>query len=197
VMGKSAIIAGFALTVMSIGWPIASAIAGRILLAIGYRNTSMIGGGSLLVGTIFFILLPTVQHYLWAGIGSFFVGVGMGMTSTAFIVAIQSTVHWEIRGSATAMNMFMRSIGSALGVALLGGILNNQINRKIEEANLNSTITVDAVDKLLDKVELSKLSETVVHILQEGLLTGLQLVYIGIGVIAVLAFIVMFFIPRK
>src|SRR5690606_17609142 len=45
VMGKSAIIAGFALTVMSIGWPIASAIAGRILLAIGYRNTSMIGGG--------------------------------------------------------------------------------------------------------------------------------------------------------
>lgn len=197
VMGKSAIIAGFALTVMSIGWPIASAIAGRILLAIGYRNTSMIGGGSLLVGTIFFILLPTVQHYLWAGIGSFFVGVGMGMTSTAFIVAIQSTVHWEIRGSATAMNMFMRSIGSALGVALLGGVLNNQINRKIEEANLNSTITVDAVDKLLDKVELSKLPETVVHVLQEGLLTGLQLVYIGIGVIAVLAFIVMFFIPRK
>ena len=197
VMGKSAIIAGFALTVMSIGWPIASTVAGRLLLVIGYRNTSLLGGVSLIVGTIFFILLPTVQHYIWAGIGSFFVGVGMGMTSTAFIVTIQSTVNWEVRGIATAMNMFMRSIGSALGVALLGGILNNQINRKIAEANLDSTITIDAVDKLLDKSELDQLSDAVVHVLQEGLLSGLQVVYIGIGIIAVFAFLFICLIPRK
>src|SRR5699024_2557941 len=97
VMGKSALVAGFTLTTMSIGWPIASTLAGRLLLRIGYRYTSLIGGVSLVVGTLIFVLLPVIQHYVWAGIGSFFIGIGMGMTSTAFIVAIQTNVNWEIR----------------------------------------------------------------------------------------------------
>src|SRR5699024_6511814 len=122
VMGESALIAGFTLTTMSIGWPIASTIAGRLLLNIGYRRTSIIGGIALLIGATIFISLPSIQHFLWAGAGSFFIGIGMGMTGTAFIVGIQTNVSWKVRGSATASNMFMRSMGSALGVAFLGGV---------------------------------------------------------------------------
>src|SRR5690625_2146333 len=197
VMGKSAIIAGFTLTTMSIGWPIASTIAGRLLLKIGFRNTSIVGGVFLLVGTGMFILLPTIQHYVWAGAGSFFVGIGMGMTSTSFIVAIQTTVHWEIRGVATAMNMFMRSIGSALGVALLGGVLNNQINYKLKESALESSVSVDTIDKLLDPEELATLPMKTVQVLQNGLLSGLQYVYVGIGVIAMISFVLILSMPKK
>src|SRR5699024_11486589 len=50
VMGHSAIIAGFTLTMMSVGWPLASTFAGHIFLKIGYRWTAMIGGGALLIG---------------------------------------------------------------------------------------------------------------------------------------------------
>src|SRR5699024_2008982 len=150
VMGKSALVAGFTLTTMSIGWPIASTLAGRLLLRIGYRYTSIIGGVSLIIGTGVFVLLPVIQHYIWAGIGSFFIGIGMGMTSTSFIVAIQTKVNWEIRGIATATNMFMRSIGSALGVAFFGGMLTKTIQKYIEKENLDENITVDAIDKLLD-----------------------------------------------
>src|SRR5690625_597567 len=95
IMGESALIAGFSLTAMSIGWPLASTISGRILLKIGFRTTSLIGACFLIIGTFFFTLLPTIQHVIWAGFASFFVGVGMGMTSTSFIVAIQTTVPWE------------------------------------------------------------------------------------------------------
>lgn len=197
VMGKSAIIAGFTLTTMSIGWPIASTIAGRLLLVYGYRKISFIGGIFLLIGTTFFIFLPVIQHYIWAGLGSFFVGIGMGMTSTSFIVAIQTTVNWQIRGIATATNMFMRSIGSALGVAFLGGLLNNQINRQIESTNLGQTVTVDTVDKLLDETELKRLTTETVEVLQQGLLSGLQYVYIGIAIIAIISLILIFFIPKK
>lgn len=197
VLGKSAIIAGFTLTAMSIGWPIASTVAGRLLLIIGYRKTSILGGISLLIGTGFFMLLPVIQQPFWAGIGSFFVGIGMGMTSTSFIVAIQTTVKWEVRGIATATNMFMRTIGSALGVAFLGGILNNQINREIEQANLTATVTVDAVDQLLDQNEAAHLSAEVVKVLQQGLLSGLTYVYIGVCAIALISFIVILFIPHR
>src|SRR5699024_1309886 len=51
VMGHSAIIAGFTLTMMSVGWPLASTFAGHIFLKIGYRWTAMIGGGALLIGS--------------------------------------------------------------------------------------------------------------------------------------------------
>lgn len=197
VMGKSALVAGFTLTAMSIGWPIASAVSGRLLLRIGYRTTSIIGGVALIIGAFFFIMLPTIQHYIWAGFGSFFIGVGMGMTSTSFIVAIQTTVHWEIRGIATATNMFMRSAGSALGVAFLGGILNNQINRNITEANMGQTLSVDAVDQLLDHNGIVTISEASIHVLQNGLLSGLQYVYIGMGVLAILSFILILFIPKE
>ena len=48
-----------------------------------------------------------------------FVGVGMGLTSTSFIVTIQGAVPREQRGSATAANMFMRNFGNTVGAAFL------------------------------------------------------------------------------
>lgn len=193
ILEQPAIIAGFTLTTMSIGWPIASSIAGRLLLRIGYRNTSLIGGLFLTVGAIFFILLPTIEQSYWAAVGSFFIGVGMGMTSTSFIVAIQSAVNWEIRGIATAANMFMRSIGSALGVAFLGGLLNNQIRRHIEAAQVEITLSLSDVDQLLND---HSLPEEAMILLKESLTSGLQLIYIGMGFVAVLSFLMIVFIPK-
>lgn len=197
VMGKSALVAGFTLTAMSIGWPVASTIAGRLLLRIGYRKTSMIGGGSLIIGTSFFMLLPLVQHYVWAGLGSFFIGIGMGMTSTAFIVAIQTTVDWQVRGIATATNMFMRSIGSALGVAFFGGILNKAIKSQIEQANLTNTLTINGVDMLLDPANNSTLSNQMIQVLQNGLVLGMQQIYICLGLLAILSYILIRQIPKQ
>lgn len=197
VMEQSALIAGFTLTTMSIGWPIASTIAGRLLLKIGYRTTSLIGGIFLIVGAIFFIILPTLQQTYLAAIGSFFIGIGMGMTSTAFIVAIQTTVKWEIRGIATATNMFMRTIGSALGAALLGGVLNNQIMRNIEAAQLEDVISIQSIDLLLAQNDTQTLTSTSIAVLKEGLITGLEYVYIGMGIIAIASFIFIIFIPKK
>lgn len=196
IMGESALIAGFSLTAMSIGWPLASTIAGRILLKIGFRLTSLIGGCFLIVGTFLFILLPVIQHVVWAGFASFFVGVGMGMTSTSFIVAIQTTVPWEIRGIATASNTFMRSFGSAIGVALLSGMLNSTIYRYIERAQLTDSISLNTVDRLLEGENLATLSTYARDTLYSGLLSGLQLVYISIGVIALCSFYFIFRLPK-
>ncbi len=55
VMERPPIVAGFTLTTMSIGWPIAAMIAGRLLLKIGFRTTSIIGGVALILGSIIFI----------------------------------------------------------------------------------------------------------------------------------------------
>ena len=56
-------------------------------------------------------------------------GFGMGLLSTASIVLIQDIVTWAQRGSATASNVFARNLGSTLGAAALGAVLNFGLSR--------------------------------------------------------------------
>ena len=51
-------------------------------------------------------------------------GFGMGFLSTSAIVIVQGSVGWAERGAATASNIFSRNLGSALGAAVLGSVLN-------------------------------------------------------------------------
>ncbi|MBM7586646.1 EmrB/QacA subfamily drug resistance transporter [Bacillus pakistanensis] len=196
VMERSATVAGFTLTAMSIGWPIASTVAGSLLLKIGYYKTCFIGGLSLILGSIFFVTMSPASGPIWAASGSFFIGIGMGLTSTSFIVSIQSTVSWKQRGIATAANMFMRNLGSTIGAALLGGVLNSRIqtylqNHGSENANL------DVVNMLLDESKRSELNSTLKEVLQEGLTISLQWVYAVVLIVAIISFIMIWFMPRK
>src|SRR5690625_333764 len=197
VMGETATVAGFTLTTMSIGWPIASTIAGRLLLVIGYRKTALIGGVSLIVGALLFFFLSPEKGPIWAGTASFFIGIGMGMTNTTFIVGIQSTVGWDLRGIATATNMFMRSLGSALGVAFLGGLLNNVIKKHIESQQVDANISVDAANQLLDPVMSTSLPDHVKDVLEGGLTSGLHLVYTCLLILAIISLVLIYLMPKK
>lgn len=199
VMEKSPIVAGFTLTTMSIGWPIASWAAGRLLLKIGFRSTSLIGGVSLVLGSIMFATLSPEAGPLWAAAGSFLVGVGMGLTSTSFIVSIQSTVSWQQRGIATAANMFMRNLGNTIGAALLGGILNSQIMTYYKEKGqgISENLTIDSANILLNAEERNKLAEGVKELLQDGLTFALHSVYYAVLLFAIISFIFIMFLPRK
>ena len=54
---ESATVAGFTLTAMSIGWPIASTLAGRFMQKIGFRMTALSGGFSLILGSLVLVLM--------------------------------------------------------------------------------------------------------------------------------------------
>ncbi|KIL44709.1 MDR family MFS transporter [Jeotgalibacillus soli] len=199
VMEQSARVAGFTLTAMSIGWPISAIIAGKMLIRIGYYRTSLIGGLFLVLGTISFVLMEPVHGPLWAAMSSFFVGVGMGFTSTSFIVSIQSAVAWNQRGAATAANIFMRNLGSTVGVALLGGILNNQLRSSFEESSIDEvqSFDVDSVNELLTAEGRNNLAPDVLDSLQQAMISGLNDVYSVVLAVAVLSLALILFLPRK
>jgi EmrB/QacA subfamily drug resistance transporter len=75
VIGTGALVAGFTLAAMTIGWPIAATMSGHAYMRIGLRNTALIGAvfvitGAILVGT----LGPETQ--VWqAGGAAFLLGV--------------------------------------------------------------------------------------------------------------------------
>ena len=54
----------------------------------------------------------------------FVIGGGMGLLALPTLIAAQSSVDWNQRGVVTGNNMFARSLGSAVGVAIFGAIAN-------------------------------------------------------------------------
>ncbi|WP_080873912.1 MDR family MFS transporter [Oceanobacillus timonensis] len=193
VMGESAIVAGFTLSTLSIGWPIASTIAGHLVLRIGFRKTAFLGGIALFAGTFLFFLLDTDKGPIYAGFSSFIVGIGMGLTSTTFIVAIQNSVSWQARGSATSLNMFMRIIGSAIGTALLGGILNLRLQQYYQQQAIDDMPNTDAI---LNEGMRETLSADTLTLMQDGLTHAFHTVFFCLFLIGTLTFVILWFFPK-
>nr|WP_269800084.1 MDR family MFS transporter [Bacillus sp. mrc49] len=192
VMERSPTVAGFTLTAMSIGWPIASMVSGRLLMKIGFKATSLLGGCSLIIGSLILVLMKPEAGPLLAAFGSFFVGVGMGLTSTSFIVVIQKTVSWERRGIATASNMFMRNLGNTVGAALLGGVMNTRLHDYLSgHAPKGTEVTIDTANKLLNSEERELLPDAVVKVLQEGLTLSLHTIYLIVLAFSAVSFILL------
>jgi EmrB/QacA subfamily drug resistance transporter len=124
VMGRSALAAGFALSAMVMGWPVAATISMRLVNRFGVRPVILTGGVITPIGMAVYLLLDSQSSPWLAGIGSALVGFGMGLLSTPSIVLIQEIVAWNERGAATAAYMFARSLGSTFGATAFGAMLN-------------------------------------------------------------------------
>jgi EmrB/QacA subfamily drug resistance transporter len=129
VIGVGAVVAGLAMGAMTVGWPIAATFSPRVYLRLGYRRTALLGGIFALAGCLLFALFVHEDSSVWrVSVASFVTGIGLGFSSVSTVVAAQSVVGWERRGVVTGANMFIRSLGSAVGVALFGSIVNSQLH---------------------------------------------------------------------
>lgn len=54
-------------------------------------------------------------------------GLGFGYCASPSVVAAQSSVTWSSRGVATGANLFARSAGSSVGVAVFGALANGKV----------------------------------------------------------------------
>lgn len=146
VMNRSVLVAGFALTMVVLGWPIGATLAARTFNRFGLRPILLFGALLMPVGASVFLFLGPASSPVWAGIGSGILGLGMGFLSNSSMLIIQSCVGWAERGSATASNIFARNLGSALGAAALGGVLNLSL---AHAGRTGSGVTFDEIRRLL------------------------------------------------
>ena len=144
VLNQTALVAGFALTMMVAGWPLGSMLAARNFGRFGLRTVLLSGASMLPIGAAAFVLLAPGMSPVVAGAGSAVMGLGMGLLSTSAIVLIQESVGYGERGSATASNIFSRNLGSTLGATVLGAVLNVSLRH-----GGGSAIGFDGVRRLL------------------------------------------------
>ncbi|MCO1600832.1 MDR family MFS transporter [Desulfosporosinus nitroreducens] len=196
VMGKSPIISGFVLAFMTMGWVMGASIAGKIMFKFGFRRIAIIGGFWILAGSMFLITMAPERGWLWAGVGSLLIGIGMGFARTVFIVGIQDSVEWQMRGVATASNMFMNILGNTMGAALLGGVLNTKLTSYLKGVS-GEAFSVDVVNVLLDPVKRGTLPNGVIDLMTSGLTISLHYVFYGVCIVSGLSFILVLFFPNK
>ncbi|MET3809206.1 MFS transporter [Arthrobacter sp. UYEF3] len=123
-LSTSPILAGLALAALTIGWPISASQSGRFYLRIGFRRTALIGVTVTVIGTALLALTASSPNILLVAAGCFTVGLGLGLVATPSLIAAQSSVEWNERGVVTGTNLFARSIGSSIGVAVFGAVAN-------------------------------------------------------------------------
>lgn len=177
VLGYSPLVAGFTVSSMCIGWPIAAVVSGHLLLRIPLPLLVRFGSVVSLAGALL-IALAADRGPWWAGTGCFLVGVGFGVLNTSFLVTIQSSVAWQKRGVATSGNMLMRNLGNSLGTAFLGAVLNHRMSAYIAEQGLSDRVSLESLRELVG--EGSRLDPALLELIRHGLAEALHLVFWGV-----------------
>jgi MFS family permease len=124
-LGIKPLVAGLALAALTLGWPATAAVAGRLYLRWGFKNTATVGVTLVIAGAV---VLATTAHRPNVAVvatACLVLGGGMGLLAVPTLIAAQASVEWDERGVVTGTNMFARSLGSAVGVAVFGAIANS------------------------------------------------------------------------
>lgn len=131
VLGHGAVASGLALAAIALGWPLAASNSGRLYLTVGFRTTMLVGGAIGTAGAALLLLVGPGSPILVLAAPCFVMGLGFGLVASPAIIAAQSAVPWQQRGVATGSTMFSRSVGSAVGVAAFGAIVNHVVTSRL------------------------------------------------------------------
>ncbi|MDQ3699440.1 MAG: MFS transporter [Chloroflexota bacterium] len=199
VRGESASGASAVLTPLLLGWSLSALISGRLYLRAGFRVTAIAGTGLIALGTAPLALVDATTPLLLVSAPMGITGVGLGIASPAFLLAPQSAVPWHLRGAITSSTQFARTIGGAVGVALLGSLLNARLGAAIPAAVGNasaagtplttvaSDTTADSlISALLNVGTRAALPPDVARDLSVALADSLHQVYVALFLLALL-----------
>jgi EmrB/QacA subfamily drug resistance transporter len=126
VLGNSATASGLVLTPLMLGFMFSSIVGGQLLSRTGrYKILAMIG---FIVAAIGMFMLSrmtpaTTQPELVRNM--VVTGLGIGVMMSLFTIVVQNAFPYRQLGEVTASLTFFRSIGSTMGVAVMGTIMIN------------------------------------------------------------------------
>lgn len=157
-LGVTPLVSGLTLAALTLGWPITASQSGRLYLRYGFRATALTGAALVLVGTVALVVVSLRPTVVGVGLCCFVIGAGMGLAASPTLIAAQASVGWGDRGVVTGTNAFARSLGSAVGVALLGALVNGLLrgaDATQEPERFQLAVTVALVGVVLAAVALA------------------------------------------
>ncbi|MDQ3282197.1 MAG: MFS transporter [Acidobacteriota bacterium] len=134
VMGSTATEAGSLLMPLLLSWVFASIIGGRMLIRLGYRPLVILGLAAMTAGFVAISFFKRGMPRPLFIVELAIIGAGLGFTMLTLLIAAQHSVSRDQLGITTSLNQFSRSIGGALGVALLGALMTASLGANLHRA---------------------------------------------------------------
>jgi EmrB/QacA subfamily drug resistance transporter len=140
VLGNSATNSGLVLTPLMLGFIFSSIVGGQLLSRTGrYKILAMIG---FIIAAIGMFLLSRMTPTTTQGevVRNMLVtGLGIGVMMSLFTIVVQNAFPYRQLGEVTASLTFFRSIGSTMGVAVMGTIMTNGFQNALQ-SNIPATV---------------------------------------------------------
>lgn len=136
VLGASATSSGSFLTPMMLGMVVAAALSGQALSRLGghYRTQGLIGIAIMAAGMLLMSRMTAETSFEQAVASIVVAGLGLGMTFPSFTISVQNAVPANLLGAATSATQFYRSVGGALGLAVLGSHISNRFSAGLKDS---------------------------------------------------------------
>jgi EmrB/QacA subfamily drug resistance transporter len=148
-LGFTALGTGAVILVLALGTFLVSGALPQISRYLPQRTVVQIGLAleALAVGGLAVTIAVDVPTWLLGG-WLFLYGVGVGMATAQLTSLLLSDVPVDESGQASGLQSTMRQLGSALGVAVLGGLLIASLGR-LTQSNLEAlSLPADVVDRV-------------------------------------------------
>lgn len=206
VIGTSATRAGSVLTPLMLGWVGCSIIGSRLLLRIGIRPTVIAGLLVLLVGFFLLARMDVATTQAAVARNMVIVGAGLGLSITPLLIAMQNAVPRRQLGVATSTNQFFRTIGGAVGVAIMGSVMSGGMRQRIADLDhrAGSRIPIEQLralinhpDAIVSPVTRAMVPESVLRGMQEILAAALHRTFVVAFIVVILAFVSALFMPGE
>lgn len=197
VQGKSATDAGRFITPVLLTWVFFSILMGYILKYTGFQKPVMIGMLLLIAGTGILTVMGQEPSPLTMAVAMICIGAGMGCNALPMLLAVQSAVPRQSLGIATSALQFFRSIGGAVGVAIMGsrfstvvfGALEKRPNPELAALLRNPEVLLHTGDPGSNAGSM--------HLFRDILAAGLESAFFMALVFSVIGLVSAFLIPRE
>jgi EmrB/QacA subfamily drug resistance transporter len=192
VLGYSALRASVSLLPLAAVMMPLSGFAPTVAKRIGTRTTLLVGTGLFAVGLALMAIMASVEGGYWSVFpGLLVLGVGMGLAMTPSTTAITETLPNEKQGVASALNDTVRELGGALGVALLGSVLNSAYRSNVATATeglpaaLQEPVEAGIGSALAVSAQLGDAGAVVADAARNAFVEGWQVsMWVGVGLAA-------------
>jgi EmrB/QacA subfamily drug resistance transporter len=126
VLQQSATNSGAVITPLTLGVVVTNILGGQIISRTGhYQRVALVGMGILAVGMLLMLGMGANTDNATLVRNMIITGLGLGFVLPVYTVAVQNALPYNRLGVVTSSVQFSRSIGSTIGISVLGAIVTN------------------------------------------------------------------------
>jgi MFS family permease len=208
IQGYSALETGLCLLPFSIFSLIFTMLSVRVDAKIGTKLTVTFGLVTLGCGLLFFAITAGIStSYLITLVAFLLQAVGLGLIVSPATSAIMNSIPASRAGIGSAMNDTSRQIGAALGVAVLGSIVNSTYLGKINASTIISALPPQISEQIQKSLQsalivVAQLPESTAQLIiglsKQAFLNGIfTAVVVGALILFIAAIITAIILPNR